>query len=227
MLNQDVPSHGKLAMPGPLFPCNFKELEKQKRGGFFIYDDKDGLLWVPIELYKVCPLTIECDEKKPEQVVTKIRELIRKEDFKDTIVTLRFKGKLDCSRITEIDFKGIFNGIYEKGAFLVLKNTSSLTTKEFEEIKVNLDSVNEIEDSIIQEHLGSVPLPKIRSEHEFSLIKELLMSFDLEKDEGETTTDFSDRVVSSADKVIQEHDNEHNGRLCRKVQNIESLSRKA
>ena len=48
--------------------------------------------------------------------------------------------------------KEIYELLYKKSAYFIMKNTLGLKTKEFEEIKITTNTVDELEDTIIAEH---------------------------------------------------------------------------
>ena len=83
-----------------------------------------------------------------------------------------------------------------------MKNTAALTTKEFEEIKIDAKSVEEAENSIIKEHLGQIKLKDFDNEKEELLIKSLMEALSTEKQEGETNADFERRIKEGASKIL-------------------------
>ena len=71
-----------------------------------------------------------------------------------------------------------------------MKNTTKLTTKEFEEIKVESGSVEKVEEKLIKEHLGQIKVAGLDVEKEEKLINNLMQVLSKEKIEGETNTVF-------------------------------------
>ena len=65
-------------------------------------------------------------------------------------------GALESGKPSDINFKEIFDFLYSKSAYFVMKNTNKLQAKEFEEIKVNSGSVDEIESRLIKEKIPAV-----------------------------------------------------------------------
>ena len=84
-----------------------------------------------------------------------------------------------------------------------MKNTNALTTKEFEEIKIDAKSVEDAETSIIKEHLGQVKVKGMDTHKEESLIKELMSILSTEKQEGERVNDFDGRIKEDASKILK------------------------
>ena len=143
-----------------------------------------------------------CNGKNPEQIFDEIMDEIKDKEFNNTIVLIRLSGTLSSGKPTDIDFKEIFSLLYSKSAYFVMKNTSSLTTKEFEEIKIDTKSVEEAENSIIKEHLGQIKLKNFGNEKEELLIKGLMYALSTEKQEGETVADFERRIKEEVSKVL-------------------------
>ena len=193
--NKKLENYGTLAYPGPLFPNSFSELEKLESGGFYIIED-DNLTWEPIQVHNVYKIKIDCTSLTPEQVTQKIYDQIEKKEFIDTIVLIRLHGKLD-GKPSDINFRTIFGKIYNKSAYFVMRSTTQLTSKDFEEIKLDVSNVENIEESLIKEHLGQHEI-----EDEENLIKNLIKTLDSEKDESERNQDFENRIKGELNKVL-------------------------
>ena len=197
-----IEGYGTIAYPGPLFPNSFSELEKLERGGFYIMEN-NALTWHPIQLYNIHKIIIDCSQKNPEQVCDEIVNEIKGKEFINTIVLIRLFGSLGSGKPYDIDFKEIFAMLYNKSAYFVMKNTNSLTAKEFEEIKIGEKSVEDTEDAIIKEHLGQIKVSNMDIKKEELIIKEMIKALSTEKQEGETNADFEKRVKEEANKVLE------------------------
>ncbi|MBW2981072.1 metallophosphoesterase [Candidatus Woesearchaeota archaeon] len=193
--------YGMIAYPGPLFPNNFKEIEDLGRGGFYIVSD-DEVAWQPIQIYNTHKLTVDCNHKTPEQIKSEILSDIKGKEFNNTIVTIRLKGTLESGKVSDIGFKEIFSLLYDKSAYFVMKSAYLLKTKEFEEIKVDVDSIDEIEDSIIKEHVGQIKVGGMSADEEADLSKKLLKVLSADKKEGEKVADFEARIRKDVDEVL-------------------------
>jgi DNA repair exonuclease SbcCD nuclease subunit len=190
--------YGTISYPGPLFPNNFKELEELKHGGFYIVEDNVPE-WVPVKLYDVESISIECDHKVPEDIEKEIKDKIKEKEFKDKIVTLRLAGTLESGKPSDIDFKNIFSLLKEKGAYTILKNSSALTSKEFEDIKVDTSNTEEIEETLIAEQIAKDDL---EDKDAIELTKKLLNLLDTDKKEGEKEHDFQKRLKQEIDNIL-------------------------
>ena len=196
-----IEGYGTIAYPGPLFPNSFSELEKLEIGGFYIVED-DVLKWEPIQVYNIHKIILNCDGKNPEQIYNEIINEIKDKELNNTIVLIRLHGSLASGKPYDIDFKDIFAQLYDKSAYFVMKNTNQLTTKEFEEIKIDTKSAEEAEAAIIKEHLGQIKLKGMNLEKEEALIKQLIQTLSTEKQEGETNPDFERRIKDEVSKVL-------------------------
>ena len=122
-----------------------------------------------------------------------------KEFVADTLLseTCRRRGVFNPSA-----FKEIFEKLYARGAFMVMKNTLGLKSKEFEELKIEAKPAEDVEEKLMREHIGQIKLDGKTPEQELQLIRELMHTLNAEKQEGETNYVFADRIKSNAMKVL-------------------------
>ena len=200
VMEKRVPEYGVITYPGPLMPNNFKEIEELKHGGFFICDEKMTLRHIPIKIKDVVSLCINADNKTPLEVEREIEQAMKKQECKDKIVTLRVEGTLKNGKPADINFTDLMEHV--KDAYCVLKNTYSLTTQEFEEVKADRGSVEEIENRIIQEHLGQISLDQVKIKEE-ELAKIMFSVLNKEKHEGERKIDFEVRLMKEVVDMLQ------------------------
>lgn len=190
--------NGLLTFPGALFPNNFKELEEFRNGGFYIVDNNLSFEYVPVKLKDVKVIFVDANNKTPAQVHSEI--LGHADDVADKIVTLRVEGLLSSGKPSDVDFKDVLEKF--SSAYFVLKNTTKLTSKEFEELKVDTADVKDVELKLISQHAGQVPLLNMTKEKEEALVLNLISAFNKEKGEGEKTFDFESGVLRDALKVF-------------------------
>jgi exonuclease SbcD len=199
--HEKIDGYGLIAYPGPLFPNSFSELEKLETGGFYIVENNKPI-WHPIQVYNIYKIIIDCNQKSPEQVYDEIINEIKDKEFNNTIVLIRLHGSLTSGKPHDIDFKDIFTQLYDKSAYFVMKNTNALTTKEFEEIKIDTSSTEDAENAIIKEHLGQIKVSNMDFKKEESLTREMMKILATEKQEGETNPDFERRIKEEVSKVL-------------------------
>lgn len=200
-VNQE--NYGAFTYPGALFPNNFAELEKYGKGGYFLVEIKDGkqeIEWIELKVMEHIPINIDCSHKTPEVIAFDVLNGVNK-DLTNTLVTIRLKGKLDNGKISDIDFKKIFEQLYQQNAYFVMKNTAQLHSEEFEEIKIDTSSPEKIEEEIIKEHLQQIKM--FDKETELQLTKDLLQSLNTEKKEGETISDFQKRIQEDTNSLLE------------------------
>src|SRR3989338_6957048 len=196
-----IEGYGTITYPGPLFPNSFSELEKLETGGFYIVEDSIPK-WHPIQVYNLNKIIIDCNQKNPEQIYNEMLNEIKDKEFINTIVLIRLFGSLSSGKPYDIDFKEIFSLLYDKSAYFVMRNINQLTTKEFEEIKIDTKSAEEAEEAIIKEHLGQIKLKNIDSKREEELIKQIMHTLTTEKQDGENAADFEKRIKDEMARVM-------------------------
>ncbi|MBW2966618.1 hypothetical protein KY342_05950, partial [Candidatus Woesearchaeota archaeon] len=158
--------------------------------------------WQPIQIYNLFKIKIDANHLTPEQVESAIKEKIKAQEFNNTIITIRVEGTLVSGKPSDINFKEIFDMLYEKSAFFVMKNTNKLTTSEFEEIKTQTSSIEDIESSLIKEHLQQIKVTDLTSEKEEILINDLMINLSTEKQEGETVAAFENRLKTELKNIL-------------------------
>jgi DNA repair protein SbcD/Mre11 len=187
-------NYKNVVYPGPIFPCNFQEMEKLQRGGFYIYDN-GSLVRKDINLKEILIINFDFTSKTVEQINL---ELSVNEDVSDKIVLLRAKGQMK-GKITQIQFKNLIDDLFKRGAYHVLKNTSKLKSEEFKEIEILANNAD-LEDKLIKEHLGQI---KHEFKSEENTIKNLIHSLSQEKNEAEKAKDYETRVKQDSLNLIE------------------------
>ena len=194
--SENFEGHKNVSYPGALFPNNFRELEEFRHGGYYFYDD-EKITWNPIMIKNVEVLNFDCNRKTPSQVEKEVLDRLKEVEVKDKIVTVRIKGELISGKASDIQLNDIFGILLHKGAYYVMKSTSLVKSKEFEEVKTNASSIEEAEEKVIKNNLGQ---GSIKNEEE--LIKNLIKVFSLEKQEGETKYEFEKRLLEETNKIL-------------------------
>ncbi len=182
---------------GPTFPNNFKELEELKHGSFYIVDvngyTKCTKKEIPIKQTELIELEIENSLIGTQTI---LKELESRE-LKDKIVLLKIKGKLKQGKTSDIKFQEIEDYLKNKQAYSFLKNTSKLE-QEKQEMEIQLDSKEseKIEEVLIKKY-------EANNESDFNkYIFPLIQSLNIEKQEGEKSTIFEQRLFGELGKVL-------------------------
>ncbi len=197
----DEEGYGKIVYPGPLFPNSFREIEKMQRGGFYFVDEGNAE-YIPLQIINTKSFNIDCENKNVEEIENEVYSEIKNKEFYDTVVTIRLFGKLKSGKPSDINFKEIFKTLYDKSAYYVMKSTTKLVSQNFEEVKIEHKNVEDIESSLINEHLNQVKLEGISKEEEGLMTKEFMKILESEKDEGEKAYDFERRIKEGCDKLL-------------------------
>ncbi len=189
--------HGsKIVYPGPLFPANFQELEKNE-AGFFIIDGRKEK-YVPLKTVEVFLVNINAEGKTPGQVEEELISAMTK-DVGGKVVLIRVHGVLAEGKPSDIDFRAVMQEADEKGALTVKRNLNKLKAKEFEEVAMEENlSIDEIESKVIKEHLKK----QKTFESEEDIIHALMGVLSQEKKQGETNTTFETRIKQATKKIL-------------------------
>jgi len=196
---KDLEEHKNVVYPGPIFPVNFSELWKLERGGFYIYDDSK-LEFQPINIKNVLKININAEGKTPEQIDHELEASIQGKEFNNTIVMLRVGGKLKSGKPSDVNFKNFFKELYNKSAYFVMRNTSKLSSHEFEETSIGSGTAEQLEEELIKQHLGKAPDSLLQKEEE--IIKNLIKLMSEEQKEGEKKYEYDARMKKETDEVL-------------------------
>ncbi len=196
--HSSLEGYKSIVFPGPLFPNSFSEIEKLQSGGFYIVED--GIpRYEPVAVHPAASIIADCAGKSPEDAEQMIEIEMKNREFLDAIVTLRVSGQLRTGRPSDINFKRIIKEFYDKGAYVVMKNTNKLSSREFEEVVSGKGSVEEIEESLITENTGKSGA--FSHSEEAKIVRELMAAFADEKLEGESSAEFEKRIRENASKI--------------------------
>ena len=186
----------RFVYPGPVFPNNFKELEDLKQGSFVVVDtdSTDQIQFVKIPTKEIEHLKLEFDDGLI--ATEKIIEELGKRNLQDKVILLRIKGELKRGKNSDIKFPQIEEFVREKGAYFLLKNTYDLKTKELE-LDVEIKDDEDIEKEIIKIYSEQNPSDLN------SLIDELMNVLSIEKQEGETSESFKNRLIGETRRILK------------------------
>lgn len=181
--------------PGPMFPNNFAELEDLKHGSFCIVDTKNEVpmkrIELPLKEVELINIEISNGLTATDEIISEIKN----RNILDKIILLRVKGELKNSKQSDINFPKIEDFAMQNGAYFLLKNTHELKTIELEFESENLDSEN------LEGEMMKIYSEKNPSELD-SLIPSLINSLSIEKEEGETTDNFTARLFGESRKIL-------------------------
>ncbi len=188
----------KIFYPGVLFPTEFTELEKYD-SGFYIVENTGRIEWVPIKLFDTTQLNIKADNKTGQQIEKEIIEFIESKKIGGKLFLLKIKGIMS-GKITDINFNIISEILKKSGSISVKKNINSLTTKDFEELKVSYSSPQELENTLIKE--SNMNMNGISNDETIILTKSMMQALNSEKQESETNYAYEERIKNNAKKLM-------------------------
>lgn len=184
--------------PGPLFPNSFAELEKLQHGGYFLYED-GKLTRRDLALKRVIPFVFNVDRLDAQDANTTLHELAEKLECKDAIVLLRIEGDLASGSPNDIDIRDIVRILEGKGAYIVLRNTSRLTSPEFTALQLRIEEPQQIEETLLHDHADQLQLPGADG---VQLAREMLKLLSREQQEGEKVYGYQERITKEAVDLI-------------------------
>jgi DNA repair exonuclease SbcCD nuclease subunit len=198
---KDFPGYKNVIYPGPLFPNNYHELEELKGGGFYIYED-GNLSRENINVKNIFTLSIDANHKIPEKITAEIIEMVKNKEFYNTVVMIRVSGVLESGKVNEIDFRKIYEFLLGKSAYFVMRNTMHLSSKEYEEVKVETGTADETEEKLIEEHIGQIKVSSWDKDKEKTMIKNLMVLLSSEKKEGEKVYQYEARIKEEMERLL-------------------------
>ena len=183
-----LPGYKNIVYPGPLFPASFSELEKLACGSYCVVEDWE-MTRKKLVVKKTKNITIDATNKEPTTIEEELKEQLT--NIQDTIVLIRIAGEITGTP-SSIDFRKLFHEAYEQGAYMVLKNTIKLTSKEYEEIQVSHNSPDRLEEELMR-----------GTPHE-DIAKKLLHTLCTEPLDGEKKYEYEKRMIEQGKKIILE-----------------------
>ncbi|KYC52063.1 MAG: DNA double-strand break repair protein Mre11 [Candidatus Methanofastidiosum methylothiophilum] len=195
----ELGEYKNVVFPGALFPNNLDELLNFKGGGFYLVEYKNEIInkkYTPIIIAPVILLDIHLDGIHPINIEEKVRDVSDKNNLKDSIVILKFKGKIE-GKLSDINFKKINSYLENKGALLIKRDTRDIKTNEFREIKNSSFTKEKLEEDVIVRHKDQIKIKECQTEI-VSFVKAFMTILSKEKKEGEKKDDYTKVVLSES-----------------------------
>lgn len=194
------PEYPHVVYPGPLFPNSFSEIETLHHGNYAFYDN--GTVHMrPIALLPVHAYRIDVNGLSATKAAEKIKNETSQNNTEGHIVTLRIYGILDSGDITDIDIRGISDEIERRGAYAVLKNTSDLQSKIFNEEEEAIQETSDVEANIIEDHRDQLQIEGVDGT---TLVKAMMQILGREPNDGEKLYEYRDTIVAQAMSLLEE-----------------------
>lgn len=193
--------NGTICFPGPTCPNNFKEWMDLEYGSFIIgeIDDSGKIILEEkkVVIKEVKKIIVTFSDLNPGELEEKIKSEII--DVDDKIVLLKIVGNLCSGSASDINFQDIINLSYSRGAYSLLRNTSQLNVPEINDEEIEVKDIEEIEKEMVEEMIKDSKLKDLSNSDisidiQKSFIEKLTQALSNEKEEGETNTDFEERL---------------------------------
>ena len=200
----ELEGYGTLTYPGALFPNNFAEVEKYSHGGYYLItveNNQQIVEQIPLKVIEHLAFSLNCSNKSPEVITFEILNNFANQNVSNTLITLRLSGALSSGKSSDINYKNIFNQLYAQGAYLIMKNTTHLLSPEFDEVTIAASLPENVEEEVIKEHLQQQSF--FEKEAELQITKTFLQALNTAKKEGETITDFQERVIEEIERILK------------------------
>jgi DNA repair protein SbcD/Mre11 len=197
---------GKIIYPGPVFPNNFKEIEKLEKGSFYYYDEGDGK-FISIDTHETYKIILDCTGFTPLEIENELDEEIKDKDLKNKIVITRLFGEIKEGKTTDINYQEITKMMYDKGALFVMKNTAKLTSVKDMKIELKSGSITDIENELIEDFISKTEFEKFNTNSKKDFVNNLIHNLAIEKVDGEKETDYKNRLNNEIEKMIKDNNN--------------------
>lgn len=205
-------SQSYISYSGPIFPNSFAEL-KDKFSGFneciIEYDNNTKKIhfskpkYIKLPLIEIISVSIESQNENVEEIFSKIQQKCLDLTLINALVLLEVSGILN-GKISELNLQEIVNLCYEKGAFLVLKNTQKIKQKELtvEKISTDFSTIDEL-------HLKALETLKNFEQSNLDLdnkqlIGKKLLELNVEKHEDETNYHYEERIIKEIQNICKQ-----------------------
>jgi len=191
-----------ISYSGCLFPNNFFEMVCEKPGfnicEFNFENKKLSIERKEIKTYKTEYLKLEFNLESPVEARNKIFSKLEMLKIEGKIILLQFSGIIE-GKISDMQINKIVAELYDKGAYVVLKNTYKLTNSKMGDFEVILEKdIENIETEIIKLNLKDSKT----FEKDFNIINKVL-NLNLSKNEEEKISQFEERIIKILDDVVE------------------------
>ena len=190
-----------LIFPGPLFPTEFTEMAEYESGFWIVDTENNDKQWHSVRLFDCESISIDANNKEPYVIYDEIVSKIRSTNITGKLLLIKAKGVLKNGKVTDIDFNSIASIALEKGSFSVKRNFHKLTTKEYDEVKINTSmNVEAMEEKLIEEHCSQSRIDGFDAK---DLSFRLISSLSIDKQEDELNAVFENRLKGNFSEILR------------------------
>jgi len=197
----ETESGARFVYPTPTFPANFQELIDLKYGSFVlaeIENNRTNTKRIQIPLKEVVLMQVDIDNGLT--ATQKIISEIDKHSLNDKIALLKLKGVMKTGKAGDINFKEIEDFIQKKGAYVFLRNMSSLKleSQEFASAENDEENIEKVEERIFKEFSN-----KNQKNNFTRYLPTLMSALSMEKAEDEKAMIFEERLLSELRGILE------------------------
>lgn len=226
-VHDNFDDYGEIVYPGALFGSSFTDLEIVAKGGkrgYVIVEfakEVNSIEFIENDIAPIEYHQINGNNRSSQEVSNRLNKLVEDIDPENKIILIKIMGVLSLGLPTDVKWNQARQKLNEKGARYVYINRRGLSTRESPEIKTLGESPLEIEKKAFEEALKEFTVPKNILEksrdwlfNQFSgkngleLAMKLLEVLKNEKQEGETTQDFNDRIEREVFAILPRRQSE-------------------
>jgi len=206
-----LPGYDRIQYPGTLFAGDYRDLEENASGrdrGFLIVSFDDRVRNVEFVKVSVCDYALvqyDATNKNSIKVQQELLEQAKSLDINGKVVLIKVKGELSGGNTSDIDFMSIRKIIEEKKALHVSINHFGLRSKEYADIKVGVEDIQEVERKLFKENIGTVKVSqsKLKGDAGVQLSLELIGVLRQEPKLNELKKDYESRMVRNGAEALK------------------------
>jgi exonuclease SbcD len=187
-----IAEYGRITYPGPVFPNSFSELEELQGGSFVLVEDMKPKFidLCPKKIYKI----VVHHDGTPEEIE---EEILKHTAVHDALVLIRVSGKTTGT----IDFSKIYEALYQRGAYSILRNTANLNLPAVKIQEKEITDIADVEKEVTAENIEHSFLKKadgteLSEDAQKSIVETYMKVLATDKLDGETVADFEERVYA-------------------------------
>ncbi len=205
--------YGVITYSGPLFGGYPRDMEMSAKGekrGFYIIEYEDhikscsDIKFHPLELAKYLYLEFNADHKTTAQLYEEINQELEKKSnqgvIKERIIVLKVKGELSSGKTSDVNFQEVRKYLKDAGALHVSINYHGLVSREYTEIRVKGETLDEIEDNLLLEYMENIkmPLKGLTGREGKELATRLLKIIRQNQKPNEKKGEYADRILNES-----------------------------
>ena len=213
----NIPDYGAVTYSGPLFGGYPRDMEMSAKGekrGFYIIEtdgnkiDCGSIKFRELKLAEYTYMQLDADHKSSNQLYEEIKLQIKKNSrqgkIEGRIIILKVKGELSSGKTSDINFQELRKILKDNGALHISINSHGLVSREFTEIRVKGETVEEIEENLLKENISNlkIPLKELKDGRGIDLASRLLKIIRQNPKPNEKKGDYNHRILKESLGVL-------------------------